>query len=89
MTRTPGWVAGVLPSRSIAHRNAASVLPDPVGAHNSVCSPRAMGPQAAVCAAVGSGNDVENHARTGSENGSSGDGSTRRLYRGTPTATRA
>jgi len=32
-----------------------------------------MGPQAPAWAAVGSGNEVWNHARTGSEKGSSGD----------------
>ena len=31
---------GSLASRSMAHKNAASVLPDPVGAMTRVCSPR-------------------------------------------------
>ena len=35
---------GAAASRSIAHRNAASVLPDPVGAMTSVSSPFADGP---------------------------------------------
>ena len=33
---------GVVTSRSIAARNAVSVLPDPVGAQISVCSPATM-----------------------------------------------
>ena len=40
-------------SRSMAHRNAASVLPEPVGAMTSVLSPSAMADQASACAAVG------------------------------------
>ena len=52
----------------MAHRKAARVLPEPVGAHSRVCSPRAIGPQAPVCAAVGSGKDVSNQERTGAEN---------------------
>ena len=47
--RTSGWCA----SRSIAHRNAASVLPDPVGAITRVLSPLAMADQAWACAGVG------------------------------------
>src|SRR5690554_8159741 len=42
-------------SRSSAHRNAASVLPDPVGAWIRVCSPDAMAGQPRICAAVGAG----------------------------------
>ena len=49
-------------------RNAVSVLPDPVGARISVCSPDAMAGQPRSCASVGAGNEVENQARTGSEN---------------------
>ena len=48
-------------------RKAASVLPEPVGARISVCAPEAMAGHPWACAAVGSGNDVENQARTGSE----------------------
>ena len=40
-------------SRSIAARNAASVLPEPVGASSSVEPPRAIGPASPVCAGVG------------------------------------
>src|SRR5260221_7350089 len=49
---------------SIAERNAASVLPDPVGAMRSVLSPCLMTGQACACAGVGSGNEVRNHSRT-------------------------
>ena len=52
----------------MAHRKAASVLPEPVGAHSSVWSPAAIGPQAPVWAAVGSTNEVANHALTAAEN---------------------
>ena len=38
----------------MAHRNAASVLPDPVGAMTRVLSPSAMADQACACAGVGS-----------------------------------
>ena len=61
-------------SRSMPHRNAASVLPEPVGARISVCSPPAMAGQPCAWAAVGSGNEVLNQARTGGENSSSGSG---------------
>src|SRR5437667_9360944 len=39
--------------RLIAHRNAASVFPDPVGAAISVSSPEAICFQPALCGAVG------------------------------------
>ena len=44
----PPWraLAPTTASRSMAHRNAASVLPDPVGAMTSVLSPSAMADQA-------------------------------------------
>ena len=46
-------------------RKPASVLPEPVGAATSVCSPAAMGGQAASCAGVGpSGKRSRNHAAT-------------------------
>lgn len=48
-----------------------SVLPDPVGARISVCSPDAMAGHPCSCAAVGAGNDVENQERTGGEKRSS------------------
>ena len=48
----PGAVRrdGSATSRSSPHRNAASVLPEPVGAEISVCSPVAIAGQACACA---------------------------------------
>jgi hypothetical protein len=60
------------PSRSSAHRNAASVLPDPVGADSSTCSPLAIAGQACAWAGVGSANEASNHARVGGLNAASG-----------------
>jgi len=51
-------------SRSSAHRNAASVLPDPVGAEISACSPVAIAGQACDWAAVGSAKARVNQSRT-------------------------
>ena len=45
-------------------RNAASVLPEPVGAEISVCDPVAMAGQACACTAVGSANAFANQSRT-------------------------
>ena len=45
-------------------RNAASVLPDPVGAHSSVDSPRAIGAQPRTCGRVGAGKTASNQSRT-------------------------
>src|SRR6187431_2509988 len=53
--------------RSIAHRNAERVLPDPVGAAISVLSPRAIGGQPSTCGGVGSPKARSNHSRTGGE----------------------
>src|SRR5581483_3308486 len=50
-------------SRSIAHRNAASVLPDPVGAEIRTCSPLAIAGQAWACAGVGAVNAPANQSR--------------------------
>ena len=64
-TRVPA-VAGLgsdEASRSMAHRNAASVLPDPVGAMTSVLSPSAMADHASACAAVGAAKVPVNHSR--------------------------
>ena len=82
---------GVLSSRSMPHRKAVSVLPEPVGASTSVCSPEAMGGQACTWASVGAANVVENQAWTGAENRSrAGWGATdRRLPRGGDTPGRA
>src|SRR3954453_10606777 len=54
------------------HRNAASVLPEPVGARISVLSPAAMAGQPWAWASVGAGKLDSNHARTGAENRSNG-----------------
>ena len=53
------------------HKNAVRVLPEPVGARISVCSPEAMAGQPCSCAVVGAGNDEVNQVRTGSEKRSS------------------
>src|SRR5215472_11293171 len=60
--------AGLLASRSSAHRNAARVLPDPVGAITRVLSPPAMDDHAAACAGVGSVNAPVNHSRVSAPN---------------------
>ena len=53
-------------------RNAASVLPDPVGAAISVCRPAAISPQPPACGSVGpAGNRRSNQARTAGWNESS------------------
>jgi hypothetical protein len=57
-------------SRSSAARNAASVLPDPVGATTSTSEPSAMAVHAPACAAVGSRNAPRNHARVAGEKAS-------------------
>ena len=49
--------------RSSAHRNAASVLPEPVGADTSTCSPRAIAGHACAWAGVGAANACSNHSR--------------------------
>ena len=45
----------------IAVRNAASVLPEPVGAAMSVCRPAAIASQPRNCADVGSPTSAVNH----------------------------
>ncbi len=52
-------------------RNAASVLPLPVGARRSVLSPRRIAGQASACAGVGASKQRENHSRTAGWNSSS------------------
>ncbi len=52
-------------SRSRAHRNAASVLPEPVGATTSACEPDEMAFQAPVWAGVGSEKAPRNQSRVG------------------------
>src|SRR5437764_548623 len=54
-------------SLSMAWRNAASVLPDPVGAMTSAWLPPAIASQAPSCASVGSANDASNHPRVAAE----------------------
>ena len=60
---------GSVASRSIAHRKAARVLPEPVGASTRVCSRRAIACQPFDWAAVGASNDASNQSRTGGEKG--------------------
>src|SRR4051812_5228799 len=59
--------------RSIPHRKAASVLPEPVGAQISVCAPEAIFGQPSACAGVGAANEASNQRLTASENSSSAD----------------
>ncbi len=56
-------------SRSIPARNAASVLPDPVGAQIRTCSPRWIAGQPSAWAGVGWPNAWANQRRVGSLNG--------------------
>src|SRR5256885_13370202 len=58
--------------RSIAARNAARVLPEPVGASTSTLSPSAIAGQASSCARVGAWNVDSNHARVAGLNVASG-----------------
>ncbi len=55
--------AGAAARRSSAHRNADSVLPDPVGAMTRVFSPLLIAAQAWACACVGVANAAENQSR--------------------------
>ncbi len=66
-----GSGGGVVSSRSIPHRNAARVFPEPVGARISVCSPEAMAGHPCSWAVVGAGNEEANQSRTGDEKRSS------------------
>src|SRR5581483_5176318 len=54
-----------------AHRKAASVLPDPVGASTSVWSPWLIAAQPSSCAGVGAGNVAANQRLVTSEKRSS------------------
>ena len=70
-TRTPSSSAPRAASafmRSMSSRKAASVLPVPVGALTSTCSPAAMAGQAARWTAVGSPNVLENQRTVSAEN---------------------
>ena len=59
--------AGAVASRSSAQRNAASVLPEPVGATTSACCPSATASQAPSCAAVAPSNAPVNQSRVAGE----------------------
>ena len=48
----------------MAHRNAASVLPDPVGAASSALCPLWIAGQPRACTLVGAPNAERNHAST-------------------------
>src|ERR1700719_1692260 len=52
-------------SRLMHHRNAARVLPVPVGARIKVDSPRAIAGQPCSCGLVGAAKTASNHSRTG------------------------
>ena len=56
---------GVVARRSRHHRNAARVLPLPVGAWISVCRPAAIDAQPSAWAFVGASKVASNQARTG------------------------
>src|SRR5206468_12933627 len=72
-TRVAGYFgAGENMSRSIAARDAASVLPEPVGARTRTLSPSAIAGQASSCARVGVWNVASNHARVAGLNVGSG-----------------
>src|SRR5688500_12376916 len=71
-------------SRSIPQRNAASVLPEPVGARMRACWPAAMAGQPWAWGGVGAPKEVSNQARTGSEKVESGTGWTLRSLRDNP-----
>ena len=68
-------------------RNAASVLPDPVGAWISTLPPRAIAGQPATWAGVGLGNARSNHARVPGERAASA--STKPAYPPPPTLLRS
>jgi hypothetical protein len=58
----------------MAVRNAASVLPEPVGARRSVDRPATIGGHPFVCAAVGAAKDASNQRRTAGRKRSRGSG---------------
>ena len=64
--------SGSRASRSIPQRNAASVLPEPVGAQISVLAPVAIAGQPAACAGVGPSKERSNQARVRSLNAARG-----------------
>jgi hypothetical protein len=66
-SRRSAGTAGATASRSIAARNAASVLPEPVGAITSASWPAPMACQAPSWAAVGAAKALSNQARVSGE----------------------
>src|SRR6478735_7861752 len=74
--------------RSSDHRNAASVLPDPVGATTSACRSVDTASHAPACAGVGASNAPENHARVGAVKRSRGSTVTRPFSPDPPTPAR-
>ena len=64
----------------MAQRNAANVLPDPVGARIRVWSPAAIAGQPLAWASVGAPKVVSNHSRTAGENGPSASAATGARY---------
>ena len=80
--RSRGGGTGLNIRRFRHDRNAASVLPDPVGARMSVDSPRTIAGHPARCASVAPAKTDWNHRRTGGSNRFSGsrDGGTSRYY---------
>ena len=74
-TRHRCWgsaASGPVARWSIAERNAASVLPDPVGATTSVWAEPRIDSHAWACAVVGAANARVNHCAVGSLNGNCG-----------------
>src|SRR5690606_36329076 len=80
-SRTGG--SGLNISRSSAARNAASILPDPVGARISVDSPRTIAGQPFRWASVTDGKTDRNHCRTDGSNRFSGSRDTGDIYEAT------
>src|SRR5579883_190000 len=78
-TRTPRANSGCRHSASRHARNAANVLPEPVGARMSVCCPAAIAGQPSRCGAVGSPSAVRNQCRTGGRNRARGSGASMRI----------
>jgi hypothetical protein len=69
--RSASGGVGSVASRSMHQKNAASVLPLPVGADISVCCPAATARQPPSWTSVGDANVLENQARAAGENRSS------------------
>src|SRR6266536_908229 len=70
--RLSAGTGGATASRSSAARNAASVLPEPVGATTSASLPAPMARQAPSCAAVGAAKALSNQVRVSGEKPASG-----------------